>query len=86
MVASSPITSQQIEGEKLGAVTDFIFLDSEIMVDGDCSHEIKRLLGRKALTNLDTVLKNRNITLPAKVTKQSYTFSTSCVQIVRAGS
>ena len=86
MVASSPITSQQIEGEKLGAVTDFIFLDSEIMVDGDCSHEIKRLLGRKALTNLDTVLKNRNITLPAKVTKQSYAFSTSCVQIVRAGS
>ena len=67
MMASNPITSQQIEEEKLGAVTDFVFLGSEIMVDGDCSHEIKRLLGRKALTKLDTVLKNRNITLPTKV-------------------
>ena len=66
-MASNPITSQQIEEEKLGAVTDFVFLGSEIMVDGDCSHEIKRLLGRKALTKLDTVLKNRNITLPTKV-------------------
>ena len=86
IMASGLITSWQIDGETMETVTDFIFLGSKITADGDCSHEIKRLLGRKALTNLDTVLKNRNITLPAKVTKQSYAFSTSCVQIVRAGS
>ena len=66
---SGPITSRQIEGEKVEIVTDFIFLGSEITVDGDCSHEIKRrlLLGRKAMTNLDSILKSRDITLPTKV-------------------
>ena len=63
------ITSWQIDGEKVEAVTDFIFLGSKITVDGDCSHEIKRrlLLGRKAMTNLDSALKSRDITLPTKV-------------------
>ena len=58
IIASGPITSWQIEGEKVEVVTDFLFLDSKITVDGDCSHEIKRhlLLGRKAMTNLDSVL------------------------------
>ena len=69
IMASGPITSWQIEGEKMETVTDFIFLDSRIIADGDCSHEIKRclLLGRKAMTNLDSILKNRDITLPTKV-------------------
>ena len=64
-----PISSCQIEGEKVEAVTDFIFLGSKIIVDGDCSHEIKRclLLGRKAMTNLDSTLKSRDITLLTKV-------------------
>ena len=64
-----PITSWQIEGEKVEAVTDFIFLSSKITVDADCSHEFKRrlLLARRAMTNLDSVLKNRDITLPRKV-------------------
>ena len=68
-MASGPITSWQIEGEKVEAMTDFIFLDSKITVDGDCSHEIKRslLLGRKAMTNLDSILKSRDITLLTKV-------------------
>ena len=67
--AFSPITSWQIDGEKLEAVTDFIFLGSKITADNDCSHEIKRrlLLGRKAMTNIDSVLKNRDITLLTKV-------------------
>ena len=62
-MASSPITSWQIEGEKVEAVTDFIFLCSKITADGDCSHEIKRLLllGRKVMTNLDSILKSRDI-------------------------
>ena len=62
-------TSLQIDGETMETVTDFIFLGSKITVDGDCSHEIKRhlLLGRKALTNLDSTLKSRDITLPTKV-------------------
>ena len=66
MIASSPITSWLIDGETM---TDFIFLGSRITADGDCSHEIKRhlLLGRKAMTNLDIILKSRNITLPTKV-------------------
>ena len=66
IMASSPITSWQIDGE---TVTDFIFLGSKITADGDCSHEIKRclLLGRKAMTNLDSILKSRDITLPTKV-------------------
>ena len=64
IMASGPITSWQIEGEKVEAVTDFIFLGFKITVDGDCSHEIKRhlLLGRKVMTNPDTVLKSRDIT------------------------
>jgi len=68
-MASGPITSRQMQGEKVEAVTDFIFLGSKITVDGDCSHEIKQclLLGRKAMTNLDRVLKSRNITLLTKV-------------------
>ena len=68
-MASGPITSWQIEGEKVEAVTDVVFLGSKISVEGDCSHEIKRhlLLGRKAMTNLDSVLKRRDITLPAKI-------------------
>ena len=68
-MASSPITSRQIEGEKVGAVTDFLFLGSVITADGDCSHEIRRLLllGRKSMTNLDSILKSKDITLPAKV-------------------
>jgi len=68
-MASGPITSWQIDGETMETVTDFIFLGSKITADGDCSHEIKRhlLLGRKAMTNLDSILKSRDITLPAKV-------------------
>ena len=68
-MASGPITSWQIEGENVKVVTDFLFLGSKITVDGDCSHEIRRrlLLGRKAMTNLDSVLKSRDITLPTKV-------------------
>ena len=68
-MASGPITSWQIEGETMETVTDFVFLDSKITADGDCSHEIKRclLLRRKAMTNLDSILKSRDITLPTKV-------------------
>ena len=68
-MAPSPITSWEIEGGKVEAVTDFLFLDSKIIVDGDCSHEIRRslLIGRKAMTNLDSVLKSRDITLLTKV-------------------
>ena len=66
---STPITSRQIDGEKVETVTDFIFFGSKITADGDCSHEIKKhlLLGRKAMKNLDSVLKGRDITLPIKV-------------------
>ena len=65
----SPITSWQIDGKTMETVTDFIFLDSKITADGDCSHEIKRLLllGRKAMTILDSILKSRDITLPTKI-------------------
>ena len=68
-MASDPIASWQIEGEKVEAVTDFLFLGSKITAYGDCSHEIRRqlLLGRKVMTNLDSVLKNRNITLLANI-------------------
>ena len=68
-MASGPITSGQIDGETMETVTVFIFLGSKITADGDCSHEIKRylLLGRKAMTNLDSILKSRDITLPTKV-------------------
>ena len=69
IMASSPVTSWQIDGDTMETVTDFIFLGSKITADGDCSHEIKRrlLLGRKAMTNLDSLLRSRDITLPTKV-------------------
>ena len=67
MLASSPITSWQTDEKTVETVTDFIFSGSKITADGDCSHEIKRLLGRKAMTNLDSILKSRDITLPTKV-------------------
>ena len=69
IMASGPITSWQIDGETVKTVADFIFLDYKITADGDCSHEIKRplLLGRKVMTNLDTILKSRGITLSTKV-------------------
>ena len=69
IMASGPITSWQIDGETMEAVTDFIFLGSKITAHGDCCHEIKRrlLLGRKAMTNLDSILESRAITLPTKV-------------------
>ena len=69
IMASGPIASWQIDGEIVETVADFIFLGSKITADGDCSHEIKRclLLGRKVMTNLDSILKNRDVTLPTKV-------------------
>ena len=69
IMASSPITSWEIDGETVETVSDFIFLGSKITVDGDCSHEIKRhlFLERKVMTNLDSILKSRDITLPTKV-------------------
>ena len=69
IMASGPITSWQIDGETVKTVADFTFLGSKITADGDCSHEIKRrlLLGRKVMTNLDSILKSRDITLPTKV-------------------
>ena len=68
-MASSPITSWQLDRETMEIVTDFLFLDCKITADGDCSHDIKRrlLLGRKVMTNLDSIFKNRDITLPTKV-------------------
>ena len=68
-MASSPITPWEIDGETVETMSDFIFLASKITADGDCSHEIKRwlLLGRKVMTNLDSILKSRDITLPTKV-------------------
>ena len=82
IMASSPITSWQIYGEIMETVTDFIFLGSKITVDDDCSHEIKRclLLGRKATTNLESILKSRDIPSPTKVCiVKSYGFSSSHV-------
>ena len=69
IMASSPVTSWQIDGERVETVADFIFLGFKITADGDCSHEIKRclLLGRKVITNLDSIFKSRDITLPTKV-------------------
>ena len=69
IMTSGPVTSWQIDGETMETVTDFVFLGSKITADGDCSHEIKRrlLLGRKAMTNLNSILKSRDITLPTKV-------------------
>ena len=69
IMASGPITSWQIDGKTMETVTDFIYLGPQITADGDCSHKVKRhlLLGRKAMTNLDSILKSRDITLPSKV-------------------
>ena len=88
IMTSSPIISWQTDGETLETVTDFIFLASKITVDGDCSHEIKRclLLGRRAMTNLDRILKSRDITLPTVVCiVKSYGFSSSQATDVRVG-
>ena len=81
IMASSPITSWQIGGETMEAVTDFIFLGSKITADGDCSHEIKRclLLGRKVMTNLDSILKSRHYFANKGLSSQSYGFSRSHV-------
>ena len=84
IMASGPITSWQIDGKTVETVSDFIFLGSKITADGDCSHDIKRclLLGRKVMTNLDSILKSRDITLPTKgPSHQSYDFSNSLVWI-----
>ena len=80
-MAFSPITSWQVEGEKVETVTDFIFLDSKVTSDSDCSHKIKGrlLLGRKAMTNLDGTLKSRNHFADKGVSSQSYDFSSSHV-------
>ena len=78
ITASSPIISWRIDGETVKTVADFIFLASKITADGYCSHEIKRLLGRKAMTNLDSILKSRDITLPTKV-HRCYGFSSGHV-------
>ena len=82
--ASGPITSWEIDGETVETVSEFIFLGSKITADGDCSHEIKRrlLLGRKVMTNLNSILKSRDITLPTKVHfSQGYGFSSGHVWI-----
>ena len=83
IMASGPITSWQIDGETMETVTDFIFLSSKITAYGDCSHEIKRplLLGRKAMTNLDSILKSRDIPLPTKVCLVKATVSSSHVRL-----
>ena len=82
IMASGPITSWQVDGKTMATVTDFIFLDSKITADGDCSHEIKRhlLLGRKAVTNLDSIFKKQRHYFADKgLSSQSYGFSSSCV-------
>ena len=81
IMASGPITSWQIDGETVESVSDFIFLGSKITADGDCSHEIKRrlLLGGKVMTNLDSILKSRDITLPKGPSSQGYGFSSGHV-------
>ena len=81
IMASGPIISWQIDVETMETVRDFIFLGSKITADGDCSHEIKRhlLLGRKVMTNLDSILKSRDITLPISLSSQSYGFSNNHV-------
>ena len=82
IMASGPITSWQTDGETAETVSDFIFLGSKITADGDCSHEVKRrlLLGRKVMTNLDSIFKSRDITLPTKVClSQGYSFSSGHV-------
>ena len=81
IMASSPITSLEIDEKTTEAVTDFLFWSSKITADDDCSHEIKRrlLLGRKVMTNLNSILKSTDITLPIKLFSQSYGFSSSHV-------
>ena len=82
IMASAPITSWEIDGETVETVSDFIFLGSKITADGDCSHEIKRglLLGRKVMTNLESIFKSRAITLPTKIhPSQGYGFSSGHV-------
>ena len=81
VMASGPITSWQIDGETMETVTDFIFLDSKIPADGDCSHEIKRrlLFGRKVMTNLDSVLKSRHYFVNKGLSSQGYAFSSGHV-------
>ena len=84
IMASGPITSWEIDGETVGTVSDFIFLGSKITADGDCSHEIKRclLLGRKVITNLDSIFKSRDITLPTKVRLvKAMVFMLSCMDV-----
>ena len=84
IMASGPITSWEIDGETVETVSDFIFLGSKITVDGDCSHEIKRclLLGRKAMTNLDSILESRDITLPTKFCLvRLWFFQKSCMNV-----
>ena len=84
IMASGPITSWQINGETMETVTDFIFLGSKITADGDCSHEIKRrvLLRRKAMTNLDSILKSRDITMLTKVRLvKAMVFQWSCMDV-----
>ena len=84
IMASGPITSWQIDGETMETVRDFIFLGSKITADGDCSHEMKRcvLLGRKAMTNLDSILKSRDIILPTKFCLvKAMVFQYSCLDV-----
>ena len=84
IMASGPITSWEIDGETVETVLDFIFLGSKITADGDCSHEIKRhlLLGRKVMTNLDSILKSRDITLPTNVRLvKAMVFQWSCMDV-----
>ena len=84
IMASGPITSWKIDGETVETVSDFIFLSSKITADGDCSHEIKRrlLLGRKVMTNLDSIFKSRDITLPTKVRLvRLWLFQWSCMDV-----
>ena len=87
IMVSGPLTSWQIERGKVEAVTDFLFLGSKITADGDWSHKIRRclLLGKKAMTNLDSILKSRDITLPTKVLIAKHSFSSSHHKFVRAG-
>ena len=83
-MASSPITSWQIDGETVETVADFIFLGSKISADGDCSHEIQRclLLGRKVMTNVDSILKSTDITLPTKIRLvKAMFFNWSCMDV-----
>ena len=87
IMASGPITSWQIDGETMETVTDFIFLGSKVTADGDCTHEIKRclLLGRKTMTNLHSILKSRDITLPTKAIYSSHLVKAMVFPVVMYG-